>query len=68
MFHKAVYPELKSAFNSFMIEGDWKTLADARQKVYSKSSTLKEKIHEAYHQSNNEDDFLAIIRGLFYQN
>lgn len=64
MFHKAVYPELKEAFCSFTLNGDWTILEDARKKVYSKGSLLRQKIFNAYRKSKNSEDFLKAISDL----
>ncbi len=64
MFHKAVYPELKGAFCSFALNGDWGILEDARGKVYSKCSLTIKKIFNAYRASKNEEGFLRAIRDL----
>lgn len=64
MFHKAVYPELKEAFCSFALNGDWGTLEDARERVYLKGSSLRQKIFSAHRTTKNKEDFLKAIKDL----
>lgn len=64
IFHKAVYPELKEAFCSFTLNGDWGILEDARKRVYSKCSSLRQKIFGVHRTSKNKEDFLKAISDL----
>lgn len=59
-----MHPEVKDAFDAFMVTEDWIAIDEARKAVYGRLALLRDEILEAYKNRNDKDDLLTRLTAL----
>jgi hypothetical protein len=63
-FRRLLYPEIRKAFEHFIVQADWPSLEDARETGYEKFLLLREEIIGLYRTGSGSDEFIRGIRSL----
>ncbi len=66
-YRRSMYPEIRKAFQEFLLHEEWQTIENAREAGYTKFIALRERILASYRTGRNKESLMLEIKELLAQ-